>query len=104
MLLLLMLHEMYFLIPEIPSDIEEITSIKRRQTLSRGRQFTENQKFLIVDYMENGYCLDPTSSFSLRPPELVCVTLQMYIQYFLGHINLKQKIYHCLTMRTYQKY
>ena len=63
--------------------MNDIPCIQRRIDLPLGRQFTENQKYLIVDYKENNYCLDPTSAYGLRPPELTCVSLKVYVTCFV---------------------
>ena len=63
--------------------------ISRRAHLRVGRQFTENQKTLIDDHKRSKYALDATSSFNLRPPELVAVTLKNYISWFIRTPNTR---------------
>ena len=64
--------------------------VSRRAHLDVGRQFTENQKALIDDHKRSKYSLDATSSFNLRPPELVAVTLKEYISWFIRTPNTRK--------------
>ena len=53
----------------------EFAVIQKRSGLSNHlRHFTSNQKVLIEDFETGLHCLDQTSAFSLRPPELLCIS------------------------------
>lgn len=64
--------------------------IANRRNLPDHRKFTESQKILIQDYNSGIHCLDRTSAFSLRPPELLCFNdLELYSTFFSSVFHRK---------------
>ena len=58
---------------------------RRRAGLDEWRQFTDSQQALIDDYCRSPYWVDSTSSFNIRPPELLFFNdLQTYCECFVS--------------------
>ena len=57
------------------------------------RHFRDSQITCIVNYQTSDFYLDKTSSFSLRPPELLMVCeLELYLRWFTTDINIHTKL------------
>ncbi|XP_047741131.1 uncharacterized protein LOC125179393 [Hyalella azteca] len=59
--------------------------VSSRENLPAWRQFTPSQLLLIREHSQSALAVDPTSTFNLRPPELLFVrSVSDYIQWFSG--------------------
>ena len=60
-------------------------SIEDRQGLPVWRQFTNNQVIFAKQFKESKFSVDKTSTFSVRPPELIFVMrVELYLKYFVA--------------------
>jgi hypothetical protein len=61
----------------------QLKPVETRRELPDWRQFTPNQELAMLDFARGTYCLDVTTGFSLRPPELVIFNnLEIYAKWF----------------------
>ena len=71
----------------VTSASKVLTTVELRSaaSLPRWRQFTDSQLAHMEDYSKSPYCLDTTSAFNIRPPELLIFDeLAVYSEMFIA--------------------
>ena len=79
-------------ISKVINEEGHLKPVVARNSLPQHRQFRANQQTLMFEYGTGTYHLDNTSSFSLRPPELLIIkSLELYLKWFSRHPTKEYK-------------
>ena len=76
------------------NDILNLEVVADRRNLPSWRQFSHNQLLMIQQLQSSNFYVDKTTSFSIRPPELLFISrVELYVKYFTlesGKFNLEE--------------
>ena len=79
------------------TDIRDLKVVAQRHHLPSWRQFSQNQLLMIQQLDSSNFYVDRTTSFSIRPPELLFINkVELYLKFFTfdsGKFNLKEDLW-----------